>query len=235
MHLSDNLVHAQIERTLDFPHFQDETDSKLSRISMWLQHKQESIQVASIPPACQLYMLWPPDIGASRWYRSSNEHAGQVSSADHQMLLVGGSHVWCLADHGACLTTGQEGPGCGALYSEVQGIMGNGHTMTPPLWTDRQTDMSQNITFQQLHWRAVNRNICKYFLGYHTVTAKYLQSFQPRTFVHRPTALLKALLADKLLKRSPTKAKCVRGWRRADIMGVILVLSVNPDVSISNS
>ena len=40
----------------------------------------------------------------------------------------------------------------GGLYSEVECIMGNGHMVTP---VDRQTHIRENITFPQLHWRAV--------------------------------------------------------------------------------
>ena len=40
----------------------------------------------------------------------------------------------------------------GALCSEVQCIMGNGIMMTP---INRQTDMTENITFPQLRWLAV--------------------------------------------------------------------------------
>ena len=39
-----------------------------------------------------------------------------------------------------------------ALYSEVQYIMGNGH-MVALLWTEQQTDTTENIVFPQLHWR----------------------------------------------------------------------------------
>ena len=43
--------------------------------------------------------------------------------------------------------------GAGALYSEVQCIMGNGHIESP----HGQTDRDDNITFPQLRWRAVIR------------------------------------------------------------------------------
>ena len=44
--------------------------------------------------------------------------------------------------------------GVGALYSEVQCIMGNGHMGHLPGQNDRQTDTTENITFLQLHFRA---------------------------------------------------------------------------------
>ena len=42
----------------------------------------------------------------------------------------------------------------GALYNEVQCIMGNGHIGPPG-----QTDMTENITFLQLRWRAVKMRV----------------------------------------------------------------------------
>ena len=50
----------------------------------------------------------------------------------------------------------------GALYSEVQCIMGNGHMETPPP-VKRKTDMSEIITFPQLHWQAVIKAVSKQF------------------------------------------------------------------------
>ena len=46
------------------------------------------------------------------------------------------SHVW---------------EGAGAMYSEVQCIMGNGHMGTPQ---NRMTDTCENITIPKLRWRA---------------------------------------------------------------------------------
>ena len=40
----------------------------------------------------------------------------------------------------------------GGLYSEVQGIMDNGHVGTP---VNRMTDTCENTTLPQLRWRAV--------------------------------------------------------------------------------
>ena len=40
----------------------------------------------------------------------------------------------------------------GAMYSEGQCIMGDGHRQT---LVDRQTHISENITFPQLRWRPV--------------------------------------------------------------------------------
>ena len=37
--------------------------------------------------------------------------------------------------------------------------MGNGHMGTPCEQTDRQTDMIENITFQQFRWRVVKMEI----------------------------------------------------------------------------
>ena len=59
------------------------------------------------------------------------------------------------------LVVGDQGQGQGSLsdvqreiglYSEVQFTMGNGHMGTLSLMT-RQTDMTENITFPQLHLR----------------------------------------------------------------------------------
>ena len=47
---------------------------------------------------------------------------------------------------------GGVGLGEGSLCCEVQCIMGNGN-MGPPV--NRMTDMTENITFPQLCWRAV--------------------------------------------------------------------------------
>ena len=41
--------------------------------------------------------------------------------------------------------------GLGSLYDEIQGIMGNDHMDLP---ANRQTNMTANITFLQLRWRA---------------------------------------------------------------------------------
>ena len=47
----------------------------------------------------------------------------------------------------------------GALYSEVQCIMVNGHMGT--FCVNRQTDTSENITFPQLCWWAVKIMLSK--------------------------------------------------------------------------
>ena len=57
----------------------------------------------------------------------------QVSSDHHQMSLAGGPR------------SDVQGQGEGALYSEVQCIIGNGH-----MAMDRQTHTYENITFPQL-------------------------------------------------------------------------------------
>ena len=51
---------------------------------------------------------------------------------------------------------GWGGGKAGALYNEVQCILGNGH-MGPHLC--EQTDRTENITFPQLRWRAVNIDV----------------------------------------------------------------------------
>ena len=52
--------------------------------------------------------------------------------------------------------------GKGVLYSAVQCIMGNSHMRTPPMdsMTDWRTDTYENITFSQLRWRAVRKELC---------------------------------------------------------------------------
>ena len=57
----------------------------------------------------------------------------------YQGVRAGGSQVWCPWGAGAG----------GHLYSEVQGIMGNGHMGTP--WTERQE--WESITFPQVRWQ----------------------------------------------------------------------------------
>ena len=65
------------------------------------------------PPPCQLYILWwPPDVSNGGGGPQANTFE-QVSSDGHHMSLAG------------------------AMYSEVQCIMGNGNMVTPPV--DRQT------------------------------------------------------------------------------------------------
>ena len=89
----------------------------------------------------------------------------QISSLGHQLSLGGGprtvrSHVWGGGRVGMvpvlvgfpCRVWGGLGP-VGALYVEVQCIMGNCHIGTP---VGRQTDTTENIFFPQLHRRAVN-------------------------------------------------------------------------------
>ena len=49
------------------------------------------------------------------------------------------------------------------LYSEVQYIMGNGHIpkpLPPSAPPREQTATTENITFQQLHWRAGRIHVC---------------------------------------------------------------------------
>ena len=79
----------------------------------------------------------------------------QVSSDGHQMSLACGLGVPCLISGGA---TGGPMSGVwerdrtrGALYREVQCVMGNGH-LGPP---GGQTDTTEKITFPQLRWLAV--------------------------------------------------------------------------------
>ena len=58
-----------------------------------------------------------------------------------------------------CPMSGRGGPKAGGSYSDVQSIMGKCHLGPPPLWTDWQTDIRENIPFLQLRWWAVkNRN-----------------------------------------------------------------------------
>ena len=54
---------------------------------------------------------------------------------------------------GSCAGGGGGWPGC-SLCGDVQGIIGNGHKI-PSLPVDRQTDITENIAFLQLRWRAV--------------------------------------------------------------------------------
>ena len=68
----------------------------------------------------------------------------QVSSDEHQMSLTG-ARVESLRS---------DAQGVEILYSEVQFIMGNDHMGTLNE-TDRQTDITENITFPTLLWRAV--------------------------------------------------------------------------------
>ena len=68
----------------------------------------------------------------------------QVSSNNHQISLAGGRGRGPRSD----VQRGQ------ALYNEVQCITGNGH-MGTLMWTDWWTDMYENITLPQLHWRPV--------------------------------------------------------------------------------
>ena len=46
--------------------------------------QQESITVGFVSPACQLYMLWPPDVSTDQVNKF-----GQVYSDCHQMSLGG--------------------------------------------------------------------------------------------------------------------------------------------------
>ena len=80
-----------------------------------------------------------------------------VSSLSHQMSLVGRGLEGFLYSE---IPYVEEGAGTGTwgeaveLYSEIQCFMGNGY-MWPLLHVNRQTDMTENITFPQLRWRAV--------------------------------------------------------------------------------
>ena len=74
----------------------------------------------------------------------------QVSSLGHQMSLqgepgLGASTGWSHVQRG--------GQGWEKESSEVQCSTGNGHI--GPLPFCEQTDTTENITFQQLRWRAV--------------------------------------------------------------------------------
>ena len=95
----------------------------------------------------------------------------QVSSDGHQMSQAGGrvwggGNVWY--------------PGWTDLYSEVQCIMGNGHIWGAPPLTEWRTDTTENITFPQHRWRAVN------------IKAKYLKREYPaRTVCQMWSNLLK--------------------------------------------
>ena len=76
-----------------------------------------------MPPACQLYMLWPPDVSTDQVNKF-----GQVYSDCHQMSLAGElglEPVGCMSDWG------------GGLYSEVKCIMDIGHMGNPHEQTDR--------------------------------------------------------------------------------------------------
>ena len=73
------------------------------------------------------------------------------------MSLVGRGLEGFLYSEIPCVEKGVGlGPGGEAveLYSEIQCFMGNGY-MGPLLHVNRQTDMTENITFPQLRWRAV--------------------------------------------------------------------------------
>ena len=53
---------------------------------------------------------------------------------------------------------------CRGVYraKEIQCIMGNGHMGTPvDRLTDWQTDMTENVTVPQIHWRTVIKRKCK--------------------------------------------------------------------------
>ena len=94
-----------------------------------------------------------PTVGDSvaTWCQYPGALCSEVSSDCYQMSLVEGR---TRAGWGEALSaiSGRGGwDGGGALYCEVQCIMGNGHMGTPSLWTDT----TENITFPQLHWRAV--------------------------------------------------------------------------------
>ena len=85
---------------------------------------------------CAGLQCWPPDVigrgvGTRTWGR--------------------GTETWT----GAFLYGGDLKPGDKeSLYGEVQDIMDNGHMI--PLWTNRHTHMTENITFLQLCWWMVN-------------------------------------------------------------------------------
>ena len=68
----------------------------------------------------------------------------QVSSVGHQMSVAGVSQA---DGQGLGVPGLMSGEGVGRLYSEVQGIMDNGHMGTPLV--NRQTPR-ENITFPQL-------------------------------------------------------------------------------------
>ena len=60
----------------------------------------------------------------------------------------GSLYRWGLGPGGPCKE------GRGSLYGKIKGNMSNGH-MGTPIPVDRQTDMTENIPFQELHWGAV--------------------------------------------------------------------------------
>ena len=75
----------------------------------------------------------------------------QVSSLSHQLSVqVGeGESLYSEVLYPGGLTWGG-----GSLYGKVQCIVGNGHGILPPPNCE-QADMTENITFPQLRWKAV--------------------------------------------------------------------------------
>ena len=99
---------------------------------------KKAFLVGCVLPACKLYVLqWPPP-----------EVILEESPNDgHQMSLAGGPGLmsrWGPGLEVPGMTPGGAGAG-GALYSDAQCIMGNGHMKAPPV--NIKTDTSENITF----------------------------------------------------------------------------------------
>ena len=105
---------------------------------MDLNPRQESILVGCVPPACQPYVLLPPDVSTD-WEGGQLNKFEQVSSYGHQMSLAVGPE--------GSMSDGREG---GVPMSDVGGG-GGGSTVrsnaswvmvawrpSPP-WTDTQT------------------------------------------------------------------------------------------------
>ena len=83
---------------------------------------QESLPVGSVRPACRLYRRASVATRCQHWSRGS-------------------------------LYSKVPSPVEGVSVSKIQCIMGNCHMVSPSfLWTGRQTDTTENITFPQLRW-----------------------------------------------------------------------------------
>ena len=80
----------------------------------------------------------------------------QVSRLDHQMSVAGDqgvlmSHVWM---RGGVVTGPRLGQGLCTVRSNASCVMVTWEPRLPPV--NRQTDKTENITFPQLRWRAVD-------------------------------------------------------------------------------
>ena len=139
--------------------------------------QQESIPVGCLPPACWPYVLQYPATRCQHWWGTMGLYREGTRALCRGELYRGRCPVWRRAlykegpVHGGLCTKGALYRG--SLYGEVQCIMGNGH-MWLLLWTERQTDRTENITFQQLHWWAVTTN-----------EKNYLKHRAPKAQIHR--------------------------------------------------